>query len=318
MIEDIRTRISSRIQEIQNNIGKVFVGKETIIRLLVTGLVSGLHVLIEDVPGVGKTTLARALSASLGLDFCRIQFTPDLLPGDIIGMSVWHSTKSEFLFKEGAIMHQFVLADEINRASPRTQSSLLEALQEESVTIDGETYSLPQPFFVVATQNPSSFTGSFQLPEGELDRFGISFSIGYPSAEDEKEILQRFREENPLEILEPVIGPEEVQTVRTSVRGIFLADEVQEFIIEIVEKTRTHNAVQLGASPRASQHLQRAAQGRALVEGREFVIPEDVIAIAAPVLAHRLILNAEAKMANLNAPEVVGEILKECNVPIGI
>jgi MoxR-like ATPase len=191
-------------------------------------------------------------------------------------------------------------------------------MQEESVTVDGISYPLPQPFFVVATQNPPSFAGSFLLPEGEIDRFGISFSIGYPSSQDEKEILQRFQEENPMENVEPVMNSEEVKAVRKVVRKVFVSEEVKDFIIDIVDKTRTNKAIQLGASPRASQHLQRAAQGRALIEGREFVIPEDIIAMAAPVLAHRLILSAEAKAAYMIAQSVIEEILKGCKVPIGL
>ena len=312
------TRLGKKIQKIENEISRVFVGKESIVRLLLIGFISGLHVLIEDVPGVGKTTLARSLSGSLGLDFSRIQFTPDLLPGDIVGMNVWNQTRNEFIFKEGAIMHQFVLADEINRASPRTQSSLLEAMQEHSVTVDGTTYSLPRPFFVVATQNPSTFTGSFHLPEGEIDRFGVSFSIGYPHESDEKEILTRFQDENPLEEIEPVVAPEDVVEMRDAVRQIFVSEKVKDFLIEIVKKTRDSSHLLLGASPRASQHLQRAAQGRALIEGRSFVVPEDIMELSTPVLAHRLLLSAEAKMANRNTASVVEEMREGVQVPVGI
>ena len=311
-------RLGERILDIEKEISRVFVGKEKIVQLLLVGFVSGLHVLIEDVPGVGKTTLARSLSGSLGLDFSRIQFTPDLLPGDIVGMNVWNQTRNEFIFKEGAIMHQFVLADEINRASPRTQSSLLEAMQEQSVTVDSVTYPLPRPFFVVATQNPSTFTGSFHLPEGEIDRFGVSFSIGYPHEVDEKEILTRFQEDNPLDDIGQVVARDDVMEMRGAVRKIFVAEAIKEFIIQIVKKTRSSKHLLLGASPRASQHLQRASQGRALMSGRSFVVPEDVIDLAVPVLAHRLMLSAEAKMANRSTTSVVEEILENVNVPVGI
>ena len=315
--EDVE-RIRKVVGEIEGSIKKVFVGKDTIIRLMLTGFVSGLHVLIEDVPGVGKTTLARTLSAGLGLDFSRIQFTPDLLPGDIIGMNIWNQVRNEFVFKPGAIMHQFILADEINRASPRTQSSLLEAMQEESVTVDGVTHMLPAPFFVVATQNPSSFTGSFHLPEGEIDRFGISFSIGYPGEADEREILRRFQDDDPITRIVPTATPDEIKQIQTLVRRVYVSDAIRDYIIYITNRTRKSELIYLGASPRSSQHLQRASQGKAVLEGRNFVIPEDVIALAVPVLAHRLMLSAEAKMKGANLEDVVSEIVNYTPVPAGI
>jgi len=311
-------RIRKFVGSIEESIGQVFVGKETIIRLMLVGFVSGLHVLIEDVPGVGKTPLARTLSAGLGLDFSRIQFTPDLLPGDIIGMNIWNQARNEFVFKRGAIMHQFILADEINRASPRTQSSLLEAMQEESVTVDGVTHMLPDPFFVVAPQNPSTFTGSFHLPEGEIDRFGISFSIGFPTEADEREILRRFQDDDPIARITPSASPEEIRHIRAQVRKVYVSDEIRDYVISITNGTRKNEALYLGASPRSSQHLQRAAQGRAIFEGRDFVIPEDVMALAVPVLAHRLILSADAKMRGTSLEDVVKEIVGVAPVPAGI
>jgi MoxR-like ATPase len=311
-------KIGDIINTIEEAIGKVFVGKRSVIRLLLTGFVSGLHVLIEDVPGVGKTTLARTLSASLGLDFSRIQFTPDLLPGDIVGMNVWNQVKNEFVFKTGAIMHQFILADEINRASPRTQSSLLEAMQEESVTIDGVTHRLPKPFFVVATQNPSTFTGSFHLPEGEIDRFGISFSIGYPGGEDEREILKRFQDDDPIQDIEPAASPEEIRNIRSQVRKVHVSDNIRDYIIAIIQQTRDSQALYLGASPRSSQHLQRASQGRAILGGRNYVIPEDVMELAVPVLAHRVILSAESKMQGRNPADIIKKLVEKTQVPVGI
>lgn len=316
-VKDVQ-RIQQAVGEIETSIKQVFVGKDTIIRLMLTGFISGLHVLIEDVPGVGKTTLARTLSAGLGLDFSRIQFTPDLLPGDIIGMNIWNPVRNEFLFKTGAIMHQFVLADEINRASPRTQSSLLEAMQEESVTVDGVTHMLPDPFFVVATQNPSSFTGSFHLPEGEIDRFGISFSIGYPGEADEREILRRFQDDDPITRIVPTATADEIKQIRKLVRSVYVSDAIRDYIIYITNSTRKNESLYLGASPRSSQHLQRASQGRAILEGRDFVIPEDVMALAVPVLAHRLILSAEAKMKGTSLEDVVSEIVNYTPVPVGI
>ena len=310
--------IGNKIEGIADSIGHVFVGNERIIRLLLTGFISGLHVLIEDVPGVGKTTLAKSLAASLGLDFSRIQFTPDLLPGDIVGMNIWNQLKNEFVFKRGAIMHQFVLADEINRASPRTQSSLLEAMQEGSATVDGVTHALPDPFFVVATQNPATFSGSFHLPEGEIDRFGISFSIGYPEEVDEMTILSRFQEVNPMEEISSVATPEEISATRRTVQSVHVSDKVRSFILDVVRKTRENELIELGASPRSSQHLQRASQGRALIEGRTFVIPEDIIELAPSVLAHRLIMSAESKMSGTSAVETVERIVLSCEVPVGI
>jgi MoxR-like ATPase len=309
---------NDKIQKVRETITEVFVGRPETVRSLLTGFVSGLHVLIEDVPGVGKTTLARSLAASVGMDFTRVQFTPDLLPGDITGMTIWDQEKKDFVFKPGAIMHEFVLADEINRASPRTQSSLLEAMQDQSVSVDGKTYRLPDPFFVVATQNPSDFIGAFHLPEGELDRFGVALSIGYPLSSEEKTILSRFEADQPLARIRPVMSPAEVSEARRDVRKVRVADPVKDYIVQIANKTRASRYVRLGASPRASLHLQIAAQGYAFIDGRSFVIPEDVIAVATPVLAHRVILSAEARMENKSPAAVVAQIVKECEIPAGI
>ena len=311
-------RYAEHLQTVAANISKVFVGKEAQIHTLLVAFSAGLHVLIEDVPGVGKTTLARCLAASVGLDFGRIQFTPDLLPGDITGMTIWSPEKREFLYKEGALMHQFVLVDEINRASPRTQSSLLEVMQEGSVTVDGTTHKLPQPFFVIATQNPVSFLGAFPLPEGELDRFGVSFSLGYPDSEDETEILSRFQEKDPLQELEAVATPENILRIRESLRRIHVSDGVKRFIVDIASETRSSSHLKLGLSPRASQHLMLAAQGEALLRGRDFVIPEDVLALASAVLAHRLILSAEARMDSVHPQQIVTRILDKVKIPTGV
>lgn len=308
---------AASIRGIAESIERVFVGKEGIVTLLLNGVIASLHVLIEDVPGVGKTTLAKALSHSLGLDFVRIQFTPDLLPGDIVGMTVWRQDSQEFVFKPGTIMHQFILADEINRASPRTQSSLLEAMQEQSVTVDGRTYQLPDPFVVVATQNPSNFAGAFQLPEGELDRFGIAFSIGYPNELDEREILSRFQISNPLPETTAVISPAELREIRDAVREIHVANPIRDFIVDLVKQTRSNPMIQLGASPRASVQLQTAAQGHAFMQGRAYVTPEDVMALCAPVLSHRVILSPEARMGARGAAAVIQDIVKESKVPVG-
>jgi len=311
-------RHAEHIREVAANISKVFVGKEAQIHTLLVAFSAGLHVLIEDVPGVGKTTLARCLAVSAGLDFGRIQFTPDLLPGDITGMTIWSPEKREFLYREGALMHQFVLADEINRASPRTQSSLLEVMQEGSVTVDGTTHRLPQPFFVIATQNPTSFLGAFPLPEGELDRFGVSFSLGYPDGEDEMEILSRFQDKDPLQELQPVSTPETVSGIRGSIRGIHVANGVKRFIADIASETRSSSHLKLGMSPRASQHLMLAAQGEAFFQARDFVIPEDVLGLAPAVLAHRLILSAEARMEGIDPRQIVTRVLGRVKIPTGL
>jgi MoxR-like ATPase len=306
------------VDRIIDNISSVFVGKEAQIKTMIVGFLSGLHVLIEDVPGVGKTTLAKCLASSVDLDFGRIQFTPDLLPGDIVGMTTWNQEKREFIYKAGAIMHQFILADEINRASPRTQSSLLEAMEERSVTVDAITYSLPAPFFVIATQNPVHFVGAFPLPENQVDRFGISFSMGYPTEENEVEILSRFQKNNPLQSLESVCSPEEVKEIRNEVRQVHVEESIKQFIIRLSGETRKSGLVKLGLSPRASQHLLLASQTRAYMARREFVIPEDVLEMAHAVLAHRLILSAEARMENKSPYEIIDSMKDRIPIPTGI
>ncbi len=306
-----------RIRALESNIGGVFLGKQRQVRHILLGFVSGLHVLIEDVPGVGKTTLARCLAASAGMDFGRIQFTPDLLPGDIVGMTVWNAETREFEFKSGSIMHQFILADEINRASPRTQSSLLEAMQEGSVTVEGVTHRLPDPFFVIATQNPVSFIGVFHLPEGELDRFGVSVSIGYPDAADEGRILDQHGYD-PLKELPSVVTPEEVRELRLVVRSLTVAEDVRDYIVALANLTRSSPLLRLGMSPRGAQHVMLAAQAEALLSGRDFVMPEDVIAVAPVVLNHRVVLSADARMDNMSADDVVQGLLKAVPIPAGL
>ena len=305
-------------QRLGAQIGSVFVGSEQIVHNLLIGFFGSLHVLIEDIPGVGKTTLAMSLARSTGLDFGRIQFTPDILPGDILGMTVWSVEKHDFLFKAGAIMHQFVLADEINRASARTQSSLLEAMQEEKATVDGVTHPLPAPFFVIATQNPVSFTGTFLLPESQADRFGLSFSIGYPETENEIKILERFRESNPLARIEPVATAQEIIALRREVGSIHVERSVMDYLVRVAAATRDNPKIKLGMSPRATQHLLRAAQCEAMLQGREFVIPEDVLSVAPLVIPHRLVLSGEAKMQNMSSLAVVEEILSKIQLPTGI
>ncbi len=311
-------RIADMVSALKERIHTVFVGKEHAVHTLLIGFLSGLHVLIEDIPGLGKTTLAMTLARSSGLDFGRIQFTPDILPGDIVGMTVWSAEKREFVYKQGAIMHQFVLADEINRASARTQSSLLEAMQEETVTVDDRTIVLPKPFFVVATQNPSTFTGTFLLPESQTDRFGVSLSIGYPAAGEEEVILNRFKVKNPLESLEPVTSPEEITVIREGARMVKIDPKITTFLVSIAENTRKSSKIRLGMSPRATQHLMLASQTQALFEGRDYVIPEDALSTAHAVLSHRLVLASEARVSNSSVGSVIDEVLKQTTVPTGI
>ncbi|MAG14071.1 MAG: hypothetical protein CMN78_05695 [Spirochaetales bacterium] len=310
--------ISALSRELRAHIANVFVGKGTSVHSLLIGFLSGLHVLIEDIPGLGKTTLAMTLAKSSGLDFGRIQFTPDILPGDILGMTVWNAESREFVYKAGAIMHQFVLADEINRASARTQSSLLEAMQERQVTIDGRTMKLPEPFFVIATQNPSSFTGTFLLPESQTDRFGLSLSIGYPGSDDEINILQRFKKTNPLDTLDAITTPEKVIEVRGLVREVDVDAKIMKFLVTLADNTRKSTKIRLGMSPRATQHLLLAAQTQALFRGRSYVIPEDVIDSIHAALAHRLVLSAEAKVNNQTPNQIIDEVLAKTPVPTGV
>ena len=309
--------VSALSRELRAHIATVFVGKGSSVHSLLVGFLSGLHVLIEDIPGLGKTTLAMTLARSSGLDFGRIQFTPDILPGDILGMTVWNIETREFVYKEGAIMHQFVLADEINRASARTQSSLLEAMQERQVTIDGRSIPLPEPFFVIATQNPSSFTGTFLLPESQTDRFGLSLSIGYPGSDDEVAILNRFRKTSPFESLEAITTPEKIIEIRALVREVDADPKIMQFLVALADNTRKSPKIRLGMSPRATQHLLLAAQTQALFRGRPYVIPEDVIDSIHSVLAHRLVLSAEAKVNNQTPNQVIDEVLAKTPVPTG-
>ncbi|MBT3274101.1 MAG: MoxR family ATPase [Spirochaetales bacterium] len=310
--------VSAAVTALKRNISHVFVGKETAIHQMLIGFFSGLHVLIEDIPGLGKTTLAMTLAKSSGLDFGRIQFTPDILPGDILGMTVWSAEQRDFIYKEGAIMHQFILADEINRASARTQSSLLEAMQEQTVSIDGKTISLPTPFFVVATQNPGSFAGTFMLPESQTDRFGLSLTIGYPSEDDEVSILERFRVASPINEITPVMLPETVISVRSQVRNVLVDDKIKRFMVAIADNTRKSAKIRLGMSPRATQHLLTASQTQAIFSERNYVIPEDVLDTVHAVLAHRLVLSAEAKVNSQTARQVIDEVLEKTPVPTGV
>lgn len=309
---------AQKILQIKEEIKKVFIGKETTINTLLIGFFGGLSVLIEDIPGVGKTTLAKSLAAATGMDFGRIQFTPDLLPGDIIGMTVWSQEKRDFIFKPGAVMHQFILADEINRAAARTQSALLETMQESAVTVDGNTYPLPQPFFVVATQNPTHFMGTFQLPEAQLDRFGISFTIGYPNSSQEILILDSFSQYDTFAAIEAVITPQDIMRLRGNVEKVYVDNKIKVYLTEIAAKTRESGHIKIGMSPRATLHLMIASKSMAFLSGREYVLPEDVVSVASSVLMHRLLLSPEARMENMSTKEVVAGILQSIPLPTGL
>jgi MoxR-like ATPase len=297
------------------NVGKVILGKrdalqKTILALLVQG-----HVLIEDVPGVGKTMLARSIARSIGCSFKRIQFTPDMLPSDVTGVSVFNQRDREFEFREGPIFAQIVLVDEINRATPKTQSALLEAMEERQVTVDGKTYKMPKPFLVMATQNPIEYEGTFPLPEAQLDRFVLRIRLGYVSKEEEINILSAQQFKHPLEGLGQVLSHEELVQLQEVVKDIYVDRSIKEYIISIVDATRNHPDVYLGASPRGSLALYKTGQALAALLGRDYVIPDDIKLLTEPTLAHRLIISPAARMKNIDAEEVIAEILDSIPVP---
>lgn len=304
------------IQKIIENMEKVMIGKREAVTLVLSALISGGHVLIEDVPGVGKTRLIAALAKSVDVSFKRIQFTADVLPSDVTGFSVYNQKSGDFEFKKGAVMSNFVLADEINRTSPKTQAALLEVMEEEQVTVDGMTYALPKPFMVLATQNPVEFSGTFPLPEAQLDRFFIKISIGYPSAEDESKIMLMHKTEDPLDTLPAVCTGADIMAMQKQVREIHVADSVRDYIVQLVAATRSMPQVAMGGSPRASMALYRAAQANAYIEGREFVIPDDVQYMAPYVLSHRLSLTAEAKFEGVTATQLIDELIRTQTVPV--
>ncbi|MFU0781923.1 MoxR family ATPase [Thermoanaerobacterium thermosaccharolyticum] len=304
------------IVKIIDNISKVIIGKTEEVKLVLVALLSGGHVLIEDVPGVGKTSLVKALAKSINADFKRIQFTPDLLPSDVIGVSIYNPEKGVFEFKQGPIMSQILLADEINRTSPKTQSSLLEAMEERQVTVDGKTYMLPRPFMVIATQNPIEYDGTFRLPEAQLDRFMIKVNLGYPDIKHEIEMLKRFEALDPLEDLKPVVSIMEILKMQNEVKSVYVDDSILDYIITIVNNTRNLSTVLLGASPRAAINLMKASQAKAFIEGRNYVLPDDVKYLSVPVLSHRIILRNEARFNNLDERSVIKDILNATKVPV--
>ncbi len=301
-------------QKVADNMGRVIVGKRREIYLILTALLSEGHVLLEDVPGVGKTMLARSLAKSIGGSFSRIQCTPDLLPSDITGVSVFNQKEGDFVFHPGPIMAQVVLADEINRATPRTQSSLLEAMGEGQVTVDGITYKLGKPFLVLATQNPIEYEGAFPLPEAQLDRFFMRIRLGYPTVSEEKEILQRLQVEHPIAEIAPCTTPEQVAHMQRLVAQVFVEDSVRDYIVRLTHASRVHPQVQLGVSPRGSLALMRASQASAALQGRDYVLPDDVKQNAESVLAHRILLRPESVMRGVTREAVVRELLERVSV----
>jgi len=300
---------------IVDNVSRVLVGKESEIELCVIALLSRGHILIEDVPGVGKTMLAKSLARSLGCIFERLQFTPDLLPADVTGVNIYSPQSQRFEFRSGPIFTQVLLADEINRATPKTQSALLEAMEERQVTVDGTTYPLELPFLVLATQNPIEFAGTFPLPEAQVDRFLLRINLGYLDVANEVKVLERFQHESPIEQLEPVASAADVLAGQKEVQDIYVDDQLKEYIARVTHRTRAHGDVGLGASPRGSLGLFRGAQARAALDGRDFVTPDDIKALALPVLAHRVILKPNAELRGLTSARVIGQILETEPVP---
>lgn len=299
------------------NVSRVIVGKRESIELLLVGLLADGHVLLEDIPGLGKTLIAKSLARSMGASFKRVQFTPDLLPADITGFNVYNQTSGQFVFQPGPVMAHVLLADEINRTIPRTQSSLLESMEERQVTVDGSTYPLPHPFFVMGTQNPIELEGTFPLPEAQLDRFLLRVRLGYPQKDEEIAILSRFQEKDPYEELKAVTSPEQVCLLQEARKRIHVSEPVKEYIAAIVGATRTDSRLRLGASPRGSLGLMRTGQALAALRGRDFVLPDDIKYLAVTVLAHRLILREEERLRGTTQQMVVEEIVSRIPVPAG-
>jgi len=311
------TEMRSLVSELEANMGRVVLGKAEVIRLCTVALLSGEHMLLEDVPGVGKTLIGKALARSVSGEFCRIQFTPDLLPSDITGSSVYRTNTGEFEYVRGPIFANIVLADEINRTTPRTQSALLEAMSDHQVSVDGVTYDLPRPFMVIATQNPFEFEGTYQLPESQLDRFLMRIAVGYPSREDELQVLATHRAGEPVDTLQPVLTSEQIVVLQATVREVSVEESIHEYLLDLIEATRACEDLHVGASTRGALCLYRASQALALIEGRDFVVPDDVKRLAVPVLSHRLITKGYAHGGNQRraAENVIERLLDEVAAP---
>ena len=313
--DEIR-QVQETARSVRQNISRVIVGKEAVIDLLMVALLCEGHVLFEDVPGIGKTTLAKSLAKSLGCTFQRIQFTPDLLPSDITGITFFNQKKGEFEFRPGPLLSQVVLADEINRATPRTQSALLEAMEERQISVERETILLLRPFIVMGTQNPIELEGTFPLPEAQLDRFLMRLRLDYPSQTEERLILQRFKEEQPLSELQSVLSSERLQALQVMVHRVRVEPSVESYIVELVRATRVHNGIELGVSPRGTLALYRTSQAYAAIHGRSYVIPDDVKHVARPVLAHRMIATSQTRLHGRAMEQIIDEVLHIVPVPV--
>ncbi len=311
------TNVKAFGEKLLENLGKVIIGKRSALEMVVIGLLCQGHVLIEDVPGVGKTVMARAMSKSVGCAFNRVQFTPDMLPSDVTGVSIFNQESRKFEFRPGPIFGQVILADEINRATPKTQAALLEAMDERQVTVDGVTHPLPRPFMVLATQNPIEYEGTFPLPEAQLDRFLLRVRLGYPNLAEEISVLEGQQLRHPIEGISPVFSAEEVLEAAEAVKTIYVANPIKRYIVDLTHRTRSNADVYLGASPRGSLGLFRAGQARAALNGRDHVLPDDIKALAPPILAHRIIVNPAARLREVTAERIVQEILLAVPVPGG-
>ena len=313
---ELVSRVAEAAARIKASIGQVLVGKEDVVELTLAAVLSGGHILIEDVPGIGKTTLARALASSLDCVFKRIQFTPDLMPSDITGINYYNQRSGEFEFRPGPIISQVVLADEINRATPRTQSALLEAMGERQVTVDDATVPLPSPFLVIATQNPIELEGTFPLPEAQLDRFLLRLQLGYPDEPEEEEMLVRFGNADPLADLKPVVAAAEVVEFQTLTQRVYVDPVLRNYAVRVVQATRQHQEVELGASPRATMGLYRCSQALAVIRGREYVTPDEIKMLAPYALSHRVILKSQARLRERTATGIIQDILEQVTVPV--